>query len=441
MTTGIDYFRKFMEEHRNLPDAFICANDNIAAGLIYEAQKRGFNIPGDFAVVGFDNLDKAVCFNPQITTVSHKRELMGEMCMNIFERLWKKEQVGLCHYLEPEISYTESCGCAFSTPIDFRDYARKNIVENERRRQFEEKRIGLEAKLSGLTEFKEIFCEAGEYFKQLDCDGITLVIDERIIELEDERKFPVMGYDRSKLKVVYSDDADLSCGYEDFDTFWSRTENMREGNVFMFSPFHYRDRTIGFSILKNGKFLYDNPFFYDIQSLINRVVWDTYQRKCYIEANRKLDNLYKRDALTGIYNRLAYYQMAETMVNECRIENRECMLAFFDCDNFKKINDEQGHDAGDEILKKIGAILLETCNGKGGAFRFGGDEFVIVYPMEYGECCDDIIERLRMRFMSEGICVSVGCALIKGDGNKSIQEYLNMADQLMYENKREKKYR
>ena len=52
-------------------------NDNIAAGLIDEAQKNGYLIPRDFAVTGFDNLDKAICFNPQITMVAHKRETLA----------------------------------------------------------------------------------------------------------------------------------------------------------------------------------------------------------------------------------------------------------------------------------------------------------------------------------------------------------------------------
>ena len=86
----------------------------------------------------------------------------------------------------------------------------------------------------------------------------------------------------------------------------------------MFTPFHYRNRTIGFTILLNGKFLYDNPYFYDIQSLLNRVLWDMYQRKCYIKANRKLDALYKRDALTGLYNRTAYFEQVDKMFEDCR---------------------------------------------------------------------------------------------------------------------------
>lgn len=91
-----------------IPDAFICANDNIAAGL----------------------MDAAICFNPQITTVSHKREILAGHCMELFDKIWRGKPVEQCHYIEPEISYTESCGCPFLTSIDYREGARRNITEN-----------------------------------------------------------------------------------------------------------------------------------------------------------------------------------------------------------------------------------------------------------------------------------------------------------------------
>ena len=439
MNSGNDYFHKYIDEGRTIPDAFICANDNIAAGLMDEAQKNGYSIPHDFAVTGFDNLDKAICFNPQITTVSHKREILAGHCMELFDKIWKGKPVEQCHYIEPEISYTESCGCPFLTSIDYREGARRNIIENEHRRMFEEKRVGLESRLTSARDFKEIFLDAGEYFDQLECDGITLVVDERLLTLGDECEFPVRGYERGRLRVVYGVDVKQPGEYETFDSYWEKKESEPNNDVWMFTPLHYRDRSIGFSILKNGKFLYDNPYFYDIQSLLNRVIWEMYQRQCYIEANRKLDFLYKRDALTGTYNRMAYFEMAEIISEKCRILNQDCLIAFFDCDNFKVINDEQGHAKGDEILKKIGTILSDACSRKGGAFRFGGDEFVVLYPLENKETANEIINRLNKRFDNEGIQVSIGTCVMDAEKKKSLQEYLDMADQSMYENKKSKR--
>ena len=57
------------------------------------------------------------------------------------------ETIEQTHYIEPEITYTESCGCRFSIPIDYREFARSYIVENESRRQFEEKRTAFMSRM------------------------------------------------------------------------------------------------------------------------------------------------------------------------------------------------------------------------------------------------------------------------------------------------------
>lgn len=127
------------------------------------------------------------------------------------------------------------------------------------------------------------------------------------------------------------------------------------------------------------------------------------------------------------------------MFEDCRQKKTPCMIAFFDCDNFKRINDEQGHDAGDEILKRVGKILKQSCNERGNAYRFGGDEFIIVHACESAEKAEQLVERIRDRFEKEQIAISIGSVVTDTDNNITLQEYLNMADQVMYKNKRKKK--
>ncbi len=69
--TGVNYMREYVHSGSKLPDVFVCANDNIAAGICAEAEQWGYRVPDDFLVTGFDNLDKAAYFRPQITTVFH----------------------------------------------------------------------------------------------------------------------------------------------------------------------------------------------------------------------------------------------------------------------------------------------------------------------------------------------------------------------------------
>lgn len=438
MNCGSEFFIKYAKSKNRFPDAFVCANDNIAAGLISAAQELGYEVPRDFKVTGFDNIDKAYCFSPRISSIPHKRSFMGKECVDIFRKIWAGKEVDKLHLLTAEPIFSESCGCRSCEEIDYRRFVRDTVISGERKRHFEERLIGLENSLCKADSFEDIYKDVGEYFSKMNCDGIILVMDKRLNNLENENVFPIEGYDIDNLQVVYypgMKDDEPYIGYKEF------LDNYKpDGDgVYMFSPFHFRNYSIGFSVLINGDFLYDDPHFYDIQSLVNREILRMYQSLRLKEVNKKLEWLYKVDALTGLYNRRAYFEMVQTTLDDCKINGKKCVIAFFDCDNFKKINDEMGHDKGDEILKKIGAILKESCVGNGNAYRFGGDEFVLINPCQSNEEAKDILDKTRERFKAASISVSIGSALMESDKDLSLQEYVNIADQEMYEQKRAKK--
>ena len=87
ITTGEAGFNYFAEKGE-LPEAFICANDNIAVGLCHIAKTHGYCIPEDFIVTGFDNLDKASYFEPKITTAGFERGEISYKAMELMYLEW-----------------------------------------------------------------------------------------------------------------------------------------------------------------------------------------------------------------------------------------------------------------------------------------------------------------------------------------------------------------
>jgi GGDEF domain-containing protein len=79
-----------------------------------------------------------------------------------------------------------------------------------------------------------------------------------------------------------------------------------------------------------------------------------------------------RDELTGLPSRRALFNLSLSLV-------RKYSLAMVDIDHFKKFNDTYGHDVGDQVLKLVAAKLAQVTGG-GKAFRYGGEEFTIVFP-------------------------------------------------------------
>ena len=439
LSAGVDYFESVINHNLPIPDAFICGNDNIAAGIIYTAQKNGYRIPEDFIVTGFDNLDKATYFEPQITTVGHERESISETCMQILTSLWAGKPVAQINHIKAQSYFSESCGCSICTKLNYRNIVKNTVIEKIDKQEYDEELVWFESRLTGAENFSEIFECIGEYFRKLSCDGITLVMDERLFDAESENVFRTEQFDESHLVVAYTDETFAQEENGSYLEYKKKLTEHANGNVYMFTPIHSRDCVYGFSILKNGRFLYDNPYFYGVHNTINRVVGELYRKIQLKRVNAKLSELYNKDPLTGIYNRIAYNDMVEPMYEEACKEGKSCLVLFADCDHFKQINDTLGHEAGDQVLKDVGRILRKAGGEKGKAFRYGGDEFVLFMPDVSVVEANNIKEKVMDAFADKKIEISVGMVLTDSTKKRTMDDYMREADKGMYENKRGKR--
>lgn len=100
----------------------------------------------------------------------------------------------------------------------------------------------------------------------------------------------------------------------------------------------------------------------------------------YRGVNGRLRNLIGIDYLTGVGNQRAFWDALGRLVALARRSATPLSLILMDLDNFKDVNDEYGHRAGDEVLKAVGQIVREACRGADQVFRYGGDELAILCP-------------------------------------------------------------
>ena len=102
-----------------------------------------------------------------------------------------------------------------------------------------------------------------------------------------------------------------------------------------------------------------------------------------------------RDALTGLHNRRYFDMTAPREIARCRREGLSLGLLVVDADHFKRINDGHGHAAGDEVLRALGAMLMQTFRTEDVVCRFGGEEFVVLMPGSTEAGCRARAEALR----------------------------------------------
>jgi diguanylate cyclase (GGDEF)-like protein len=153
------------------------------------------------------------------------------------------------------------------------------------------------------------------------------------------------------------------------------------------------------------------------------------------------------DALTSLPNRGKLVGDLNNIMAQIGAENDQGYLFFMDLDDFKDVNDTYGHLAGDALLRQIGKFLMNESATLGSAYRYGGDEFVIVAVGKSKEDLGLIKDLLLGRFSREWriedasiFCgVSIGAAAMPGKG-KTAEELIYAADMAMYEVKKDRKH-
>ncbi|MFD2670572.1 GGDEF domain-containing protein [Marinicrinis sediminis] len=135
------------------------------------------------------------------------------------------------------------------------------------------------------------------------------------------------------------------------------------------------------------------------------------------------------DGLTGLYNRAFFVNQIE----KCLKKDLKVSLIFTDIDNFKKLNDTKGHQAGDEALKGVSEILKQEAEQIGIAGRYGGEELLMLIVNQKSNPAI-IAERVRKRVEEEvGVTISVGYT--KRKGPITAEAFLQQSDEAMYASK------
>jgi len=434
-SSGVKYMDRLVNEALPFPDAIICANDNIAAGICARAAELGYSVPEDFIVTGFDNMEKAAYFYPQITTVDNDRGKIAAAIVDMFHELWAGRQVESFHFVPTKCSFGESCGCANNNTVDYRQYIKGQIIYNTQTQVEDEQRVAMEGRMAESTDFYGIFHEMSRYVINHDSDAFYAVLDKRLWEGMDERKLPTKGYAKEKLVVAYASENNVPVSFESPEALYEHLELTEPGTAYMFTPLHFRQYTVGYTIVKNARFLYYDPYFYDIQSGCARSLEAMFKQIQLEAINKRLEEVYNRDPMTGLYNRIAYTEMIGPAFKKYQEEKTACCLAFFDVNFFKEINDSMGHEFGDTILKRIAKILVESQPENGYSYRFGGDEFVVFFPNATKEKADDYKTNVLKEVERSGISVSVGTVVTNPEEDVTLDDYLAQADNLMYEMK------
>ncbi|MDA1260161.1 MAG: diguanylate cyclase [Planctomycetota bacterium] len=161
---------------------------------------------------------------------------------------------------------------------------------------------------------------------------------------------------------------------------------------------------------------------------------------------RKFRGLSSRDPLTGIANRRIMMERLEESWSRVQRHHEPLAIAVADVDHFKVVNDKFGHPTGDRVLKQVAQVLRTSLRGEDTVGRWGGEEFMILLPLQGLVSAKAALERCRVQIQSAPVesedgrpvrvTASFGLALLPGDPATTIQELVAAADAALYRAKR-----
>lgn len=465
--SGILAIEEFLDKRNIEIDAIVGANDLMALYAMKELQRRGYRIPEDISICGFDDLASAKSHQPALTTVHQPVVELGYLAMKEFcgKLLSGSSEIG-DYRLPAEMVVRQSCGCGFETPD-------KPLTLSTTQRVSE-------MTIHERGELDSIFnIMARNIVGSFDYEDISKVLDETLI-LCDIENFTL---------AKYVDDSDCQIFYSSRKTPKRKISSQRlvsdsidaevsAGSLFIL-PLYYRDEDLGFFItdagykefyvlevlanhlsgaLKGAQLLEDARRYSErLEKEVKLRTNELAQRSADLEvaidkvklANEKLKWFAVIDDLTGLFNRRGFMTIAKQNLELAKKCGTELVLVYLDLDGLKKINDTYGHASGDTAIQAMATILQSVFRKSDIIARLGGDEFTVLAldctPKQY-ELIANRMDRSVDEYNAKSghpftLAVSSGSAHFTKTNQLSIDALLEQADLQLYRVKKEKKSR
>lgn len=449
--------QKFMDSDMPLPEAIVCANDTMAIVACAEVNARGYQVPEDIIVTGFDGIYLGKYYHPRISTCSPDFVEMADFIINETEHFL---ETGEIHPKEFSIKFrlevSQSCGCRPKNT-----YANNSVMTK------------LNADLS-------------------DCGWHAMAMNTILNKSIQEKDIRVLAAKLPETEVMWCDYYRFACikaeilkenhpylGYHEMETILRGNHEVFEeiGDRFDVEQFipefdqilcDEEIELLVVRILHVGKSVFgytaeaakelDQRFVQRCMEfsmfLSNAINYILHNRELS-ELNHDLSKAYEdiailsnQDALTGLYNRRGFYQEYKHLCIEAATPYMAVLSV--DMNRLKYINDNFGHSEGDFAIVTLANAIQKTClayTEQCVCARFGGDEFTCVLFIDEKDCINEQqFRELIDRYIRETpyveekeypITASLGVYVKKVADVDTIEDVIREADQLMYKDKGE----
>ncbi len=451
---------EFFASGEPLPDAFICANDSMAMAVCQKLNEKGYHIPDDVIVTGFDGIESEKYHSPRITNATRDNAELASAVMRLIKEVSANPQQKPYNV---ELSYTpvftESCNCCKNDPAK-RSKSLAGYVRNYAyARGFEERMNDM----ANLISAKPNIEYAREIFRKYCFWGTHICVTDEYhryfsedINEEDKEALPEDYYPEKMHLLVDCTDNPTAEGttFSTSEILPDLMDHFDGKHTIVVVSLHSQEKILGYYTIN---YLSDDlckDQMYTFTMMANHCLENIRIHEHMSFLNKKLEFMFTHDHLTKIFNRYGFYKNFREDFAQLETECKDVFIVSIDLNDMKTINDTYGHHAGDEALR-ITANALTGAAEVGDSdiicSRFGGDEFVVAKICK-GDAKEQA-ERYRRNFDSVlaglnstsgnkfTVAVSIGVYCASLNEVDTIDELIELADRLMYNDKARHKRR
>jgi diguanylate cyclase (GGDEF)-like protein len=443
---GIKAVDLWLSSKLPMPQAIICANDYMAITVAGALEDRGISVPDVVAVSGFDDIADAAELSPSITTASMPVTDMGIEAVDKIDRIIKGNTEDQISYIKSKTIIRESCGCKYNSEKEKKHGSKHFFTYLESLRREVVRNSYMSAGLTGLTKQEEVYSSLGYYvYENMGFSDFYMCLYPDWQDAGEEER-----------SCDFDSEMSMELGVKNHE-FYNKIRFKRRDLIppqfvedrpviYYFAILHHRAENFGYVAIAFEKI---QTYMTTFQAWLINVSNALENVRVHSELNRlvyKLEDMYIRDELTGLYNRRGLETLGEKYLKQAIEKESSLMVLTADLDKLKWINDNYGHAGGDIALKAVAEALNISADDDEICARFGGDEFIVI-GLEYDE---EKAHRFIRRFIGEldrfnqddnqefNVYVSYGWSLVTPDSTTTVESCMVAADKKMYQQKKEK---
>ncbi len=449
---------KEMLEKDGLPEAVICANDTMALMVISYLSSQGCSVPEDCIVTGFDGTREGQAYHPALTSVKRAIFESGVKAVEVAMDIINGKKVEKNMSIGPVLVKNQSCGCRESdiNPFDRMYYLMDDKVN--KRKLFNANLIDMTRDFANDIDIWSMIDTAFNYAGFFEAPEMTFFIcdeekEQNILLNKEEQNVPdskIYSDSFSAIKWTRGDEETRrqAVRFSNDNFLRSRFICPEDDKPFFVGliPMYYNERIIGFLSLDETYCVSELPLLCTWIVNICSAIGNQCLKSEMELLIRKLDNMYVKDSLTNLYNRFGLHREASQLLKNAARDRHPVYALGIDLDELKKINDENGHEAGDNAILQVSNAMRYAAHNGEILSRIGGDEYFVIGYCDNEAQPEEFISRvhefLQKYNASNKLPYKIDCscgAYVSDPNEDDLERIMRIADINMYKVKTGKK--